>query len=299
MSNDKRNLSASVHQRLLNKAHETGQAFNELIQYYAIERLLYRLSVSEYAEQFTLKGALMLNVWGLSNMRPTRDIDLLGHTSNQIEQVVNIFRDICKLEVERDGLEFDDDEIQGEHIKEDAEYEGIRVSLTARLGKTRLPIQIDIGFADVITPEPESVDYPTILDLPAPHLNGYPPETVVAEKFHAMIILGMANSRMKDFHDIWSLANHFEFDGAILQRAIERTFQNRNTELPDELHVIFSDEFANRKTEQWISFGRKIRGKQTVEMTQVIQLLREFLVPVVHSSRQGILFGKKWKGNWW
>ena len=298
MSNDKRNLPASVHQRLLNKAHTTGQAFNELIQYYALERLLYRLSVSEYAEQFTLKGALMFNAWGLANTRPTRDIDLLGHTSNQIEHAVNIFRDICKLDVERDGLEFDDDEIQGEHIKEDAEYEGIRVSLTARLGKTRLPIQIDIGFADVITPEPESIDYPTILDFPAPHLYGYPPETVVAEKFQAMTVLGMANSRMKDFHDIWTLANHFKFDGATLQRAIERTFQNRNTEMPDESHVIFSDEFVNQKTEQWISFGRKIRGKQSVEMAQVVQLLREFLGPVVISSRQGILFKKTWKGNW-
>ena len=298
MSNDKRNLSASVHQRLLNKAHETEQAFNELIQYYAIERLLYRLSISEYAEQFTLKGALMFNAWGLSNMRPTRDIDLLGHTSNQIEQVVNIFRDVCKLDVERDGLEFDNDEIRGEHIKEDAEYEGIRVSLTARLGKTRLPIQIDIGFADVITPEPESIDYPTILDFPAPHLYGYPPETVVAEKFQAMTVLGMANSRMKDFHDIWTLANHFKFDGATLQRTLERTFQNRNTEMPDESHVIFSDEFANQKTEQWISFGRKIRGEQTIEMIRVVHLLREFLLPVVHASRLALPFKRTWTGNW-
>lgn len=298
MSADKQNLPASVHQRLLNKAHETGQAFNELIQYYALERFLYRLSVSEYAEQFTLKGALMFNAWGLANMRPTRDIDLLGHAPNQIEQIVNIFRKVCKLDVERDGLEYNANEIQGEHIKEDAEYEGIRISLTARLGNTRLPIQIDIGFADVITPEPKRVDYPTILDFPAPHLNGYPPETVVAEKFQAMTVLGMANSRMKDFHDIWTLANHFKFDGATLQRAIERTFQNRNTELPDESHVIFSDEFANQKTEQWISFGRKIRGEQSIEMTQVVQFLREFLLPVVNSSRQGITFGKKWNGIW-
>ncbi|MFN8427714.1 MAG: nucleotidyl transferase AbiEii/AbiGii toxin family protein [Anaerolineales bacterium] len=298
MSNLKQNLPASIHQRLLNKAHETGRAFNELIQYYALERFLYRLSVSKYAEQFTLKGALMFNAWGLANTRPTRDIDLLGHAPNQIEQIVNIVRDICKLDVARDGLEFDADEIQGEHIKEDAEYEGIRVSLMARLGNTRLPIQIDIGFADVITPEPERVEYPTILDFPAPHLFGYPPETVVAEKFQAMTVLGMANSRMKDFYDIWTLANHFKFDGAMLQRAIERTFQNRNTELPDESSVIFSNEFVNQKAEQWISFGRKIRGKESIEMAQVVQLLREFLIPVIRASKQAILFKKTWTGNW-
>lgn len=298
MSNDKQNLPASIHQRLLNKAHEIGQAFNELMQYYALERLLYRLSVSDHAEQFTLKGALMFNAWGLANTRPTRDIDLLGHAPNQIEQIVNIFRDICTLDVARDGLEFDTDDIQGEHIKEDAEYEGIRVSLMARLGKTRLPIQIDIGFADVITPEPERVEYPTILDFPAPHLYGYPPETVVAEKFQAMTVLGMANSRMKDFYDIWTLANHFKFDGVTLQRAIERTFQNRNTELPDESSVIFSNEFVNQKAEQWISFGRKIRGKESIEMAQVVQLLREFLIPVIRASKQAILFKKTWTGNW-
>ncbi len=298
MSNAKQNLPASIHQRLLNKAHETGQAFNELIQYYALERLLYRLSISDHAEQFILKGALMFNAWGLADTRPTRDIDLLGHTPNQIEQIANIFREVCKQDVERDGLEFNANEIQGEHIKEDAEYEGIRISLTATLGKTRLPIQIDIGFADVITPAPENVDYPTILDFPSPHLHGYPPETVIAEKFQAMVILGIANSRMKDFHDIWMLTNHFKFDGATLQRAIERTFQNRNTELPDESHAIFSDEFANRKTEQWTSFGRKIRGTQTIEMVQIVQLLREFLIPVIHASKQAIPFKKTWNDGW-
>jgi len=196
---EKHDLPASVHQRLLNKSHQTGQAFNELIQYYAIERLLYRLSISEYAELFTLKGALMFNAWGLANLRSTRDIDLLGHTRNTLQHVVKIFQAICRSEVDPDGLEFDSGDIQGEHIKEAAEYEGIRITIMARLGKSRLPVQIDIGFADVVTPEPEMLEYPVILDFPAPHLYGYPPETVVAEKFQAMTVLGMANSRMKDF----------------------------------------------------------------------------------------------------
>ena len=157
MNIEKQNLPASIHQRLLNKAHQSGRAFNELLQYYVIERLLYRLSISDYSELFTLKGALMFNAWGFTNMRPTRDIDLLGHTQNTVDSVLKVFRDISKLEPEPDGLEFDPYHIQGEIIKEDAEYEGIRITMPARLGRTRLNIQIDIGFADVITPAPGKI----------------------------------------------------------------------------------------------------------------------------------------------
>ena len=137
MNGEKRNLPASIHHRLLNKAHQTGRAFNELLQYYAIERLLYRLSISEYSELFTLKGALMFNAWGLTNLRPTRDIDLLGHTQNTVDSVSKIFQDLSNLEAEPDGLEFDPVHIQGESIKEDADYEGVRITIPARLGKTR------------------------------------------------------------------------------------------------------------------------------------------------------------------
>ena len=170
--------------------------------------------------------------------------------------------------------------------------------MMAQLGKTGLPIQIDIGFADVITPGPDMLEYPTILDFPAPHLYGYPPETIIAEKFQAMIILGMANSRMKDFYDIWKLATNFNFDGKILQDALENTFQNRNTELPPETHAIFTEDFTKNKTEQWQAFTRKIRGEQTVEIKQIIQLLRDFLLPVVDASQKQVPFLKQWKGTW-
>jgi hypothetical protein len=192
MTTERKNLPASIHQRLLNKARQSGRAFNELLQYYAIERLLYRLSISEYSELFTLKGALMFNAWGLTNLRPTRDIDLLGHTQNTVDSVLKIFQDLSKLEAEPDGLEFDPVHIRSERIKEDADYEGIPITMTARLNKTRLTIQIDLA-ADVIT-APERLDYPTILDFPAPHLYGYPPETVIAEKFQAMTVLGIAKA---------------------------------------------------------------------------------------------------------
>jgi predicted nucleotidyltransferase component of viral defense system len=298
MSTERKNLPASIHQRLLNKAHESGRAFNELLQYYAIERLLYRLSISEYSELFTLKGALMFNAWGLTNVRPTRDIDLLGHTQNTVDAVLKIFQDLSKLEAEPDGLEFDPVHIQSERIKEDADYEGIRITMTARLGKTRLTIQIDIGFADVITPAPERLDYPTILDFPAPHLYGYPPETVIAEKFQAMTVLGMANSRMKDFYDIWMLITNFEFDGMVIQTAIERTFQNRSTELPTEKHIVFSDEFAENKRDQWNAFSRKLRDENAVAISQIIASMRDFFFPVLHASQQGTALQKKWKSKW-
>ncbi|HXQ35406.1 MAG TPA: nucleotidyl transferase AbiEii/AbiGii toxin family protein [Anaerolineales bacterium] len=298
MSTERKNLPASIHQRLLNKARQSGRAFNELLQYYAIERLLYRLSISEYSELFTLKGALMFNAWGLTNLRPTRDIDLLGHTENTVDSVLKIFQDLSKLEAEPDGLEFDPLHIQGEKIKEDADYEGIRNTMTTRLGKTRLNLQIDIGFADVITPAPERLDYPTILDFPAPHLYGYPPETVIAEKFQAMTVLGMANSRMKDFYDIWMLITSFEFDGRVIQTAIERTFQNRSTELPDERHIVFSDEFAENKRDQWSAFSRKLRDENAVPISQIIASMRNFFFPVLHASQQGTVLQKKWKNKW-
>ena len=298
MTTERKNLPASIHQRLLNKARQSGRAFNELLQYYAIERLLYRLSISEYSELFTLKGALMFNAWGLTNLRPTRDIDLLGHTQSTVDAVLKIFQDLSKLEAEPDGLEFDPVHVQSERIKEDADYEGIRITMTARLGKTRLTIQIDIGFADVITPAPERLDYPTILDFPVPHLFGYPPETVIAEKFQAMTVLGMANSRMKDFYDIWMLITNFEFDGMVIQTAIERTFQNRSTELPDETHIVFSDEFAENKRDQWIAFSRKLREEKMIVMDQIIATMRGFFFPVLHASQQGMVHQKKWKNKW-
>jgi predicted nucleotidyltransferase component of viral defense system len=298
MSTEKKNLPESIHQRLLNKAHQSGRAFNELLQYYAIERLLYRLSISEYSELFTLKGALMFNAWGLTNLRPTRDIDLLGHTQNTVDSVLKIFRDVSKLETEPDGLEFDLLHIQGGKIKEEAEYEGIRITMPARLGKTRLTIQIDIGFADVITPAPERLDYPTILDFPVPRLYGYPAETVIAEKFQAMTVLGMANSRMKDFYDIWMLITNFEFDGRVIQTAIERTFQNRSTELPTEKHIVFSDEFAENKRDQWSAFSKKVRDENAVAISQIIASMRDFFFPILHASQQGIVLKKKWKSKW-
>ena len=293
MNNPVKNLSASVHQKLLNRSHETNQPFNELIQYYGIERLLYRLSLSQYSRQFILKGALMFNVWGMANFRPTRDVDLLGHVTNTLEHIKSLFEDICRLEVLSDGLEFDEN-VSVERIKEDAEYEGVRVNVQAYLDKTRIPIQIDIGFADVVTPEPKKLEYPILLDFPAPHVYGYPRETVAAEKFQAMIILGMANSRMKDFYDLCMMFDQFEFDGQTMQNALQRTFQNRDTEFPTEKHTIFLSEFAENKTTQWNAFTRKVKRQDHADMKQVINTIKEFFLP----ARGGFHLIKNWKGGW-
>lgn len=215
-----KNLAASVHQKLLNKAKETNRPFNELLQYYAIERFLYRLSRSPFADRYVLKGALMFNAWGMPGFRPTQDIDLLGHTSNVMDQIVEAFRQICDAEVEEDGLVFDIKSVQGERIKEDADYEGVRVRFVGLLGQARVHMQIDIGFGDVVAPAPVAINYPVILNFPAPTLHGYPRETMIAEKFQAMVALGETNSRLKDFYDICTLAMKFDFDGKILQKAI-------------------------------------------------------------------------------
>lgn len=297
MSMEKRNLPASVHQRLLNKAHQTGRAFNELLPYYGIERLLYRLSVSEHARKFILKGALMFNVWGVESIRSTRDIDLLGHTSNVLESIEEIFRAVCQTNVEADGLVFDDT-VQSRRIKEDADYAGARVMVTAYLGKIKFPIQIDIGFADVITPAPEKLTYPTLLDYPAPSLYGYPRETALAEKIHAMIVLETANSRMKDFYDVWLLLEQFEFDGEIVQSALGKTFKNRNTAFPQRDPIIFSDAFCESKAIQWNAFTRKLKIENKADMKMVLDVIKSFLLPLVNASQQGAVFEKKWNKGW-
>lgn len=244
---DIKNMPASILDRLMNQSQITGRNYNELLQYYAIERLLYRLAQSPYAKQFVLKGALLFRTWGMPISQPTRDIDLLGRMSNNLENMISIIKDVCAQKVEDDGLVFDPDSVMAERIKEDANYPGIRVRFNGKLGKARVHIQIDVGFADVVSPSPIVRTYPVILPLPAPELRSYPPETVVAEKLQAMIYLAFSNSRMKDFYDLWILANRFEFKGPVLQESISRTFEHRKTDIPTDEPVAFSAQFAREK----------------------------------------------------
>ena len=253
------NLPASVRQRLLNLAHENRQDFGMLLTKYALERFLYRLSVSQHRDSFVLKGALLLQVWTSEVYRPTRDLDLLGQATAPAKGYRKIFADMCGHKVEDDGLLFLLDTIRVEKIRDEEAYEGVRVLLEARLANARIPLQIDVGFGDVITPEPVEIDYPTMLAFPKAKMRAYPKETVVAEKFEALVKLGMANSRMKDFYDLWVMAGRFEFAGSVFAEALSATFARRKTVLPASRPLAFTPEFSLSPAKQthWRAFLRK------------------------------------------
>lgn len=220
-----RNIAASVSARLLNLSRESGEDFQFLLLRYAAERFLYRLGESGHRDRYALKGAMLFALWGGSIYRPTRDLDFTGYGSNETEDVLASLREVCTVAVADDGLAFDAGRLTAEPIRDDAEYNGLRVRFQATLGDARIPMRIDIGFGNVIEPAATEVDYPTLLDGPAPRILAYPHEAVVAEKLHAMVVLGERNSRYKDFYDLHVLARQFPFDGERLARAIAATFE--------------------------------------------------------------------------
>jgi len=296
------NVAASVHQRLLNQARESSRTFNELLQLYAMERFLYRLSVSLHAETFVLKGALMLAVWRAPMSRPTMDIDLLGHGGNNVEGLVAAIREVCETPVEGDGLLFDPATVAGERIAEEAVYQGVRIRFRGALGNARIAMRLDIGFGDVVEPSPLLVDYPTLLDMPAPRLRGYTRESSVAEKLAAMVSLGELNSRMKDFFDIWLLSRHFEFDGATLAKAVARTFTTRGMEMP-RLPVGLTRAFVEvpGKAAQWRGFIRKSRlADAPGELGEVVRAVGAFLAPITEALAADRAFAASWAapGPW-
>lgn len=281
-----KNVAASVHQRLLNLSRQSGRPFNELAQYYALERWLYRLAQSDYQNQFVLKGALMLLVWRMPVSRPTRDIDLLGRVSNDLASVQNVIATICQIPAAEDGMVFDHESVATERIAEDADYEGVRATFQALLGNANLPMQIDIGFSDIITPEATSIVYPAILGHRAPELRAYNRETVIAEKFEAMVKLGELNSRMKDFFDIWILARTGQFRRLELAHAIEQTFSHRGTALIID-PVCFTEAFATSpsKIAQWAAFLRRNTFTDVPDtFSDVVNFIAGFLRPIATSS---------------
>jgi hypothetical protein len=297
-----KNLPASVQARLQDQARATKRPFQELLQYYAMERFLYRLSKSPHVGRFVLKGALMLHVWEAPLARATRDVDLLGRLDNSVDNLAHVIREVCEANVEPDGMMFDPSTVKAERIKEDADYEGVRVRFTGFLGKAQAPMQIDVGFGDVVTPASEKITYPSLLDFPAAKLAGYPRETVVAEKFQAMVYLSTANSRMKDFYDVWLLAQQFAFDGPVLAKAVAATFSNRKTTI-DERPIAFTPEFTAQTTTaaQWKAFRKRL-GIDAVpeQLADVAQVVAEFLVPVARACAAGSDFEMRWPptGPW-
>ena len=302
MARNIRNTAASVHRRLLNKTKESSRPFNELLQHFAIERFIYRLSKSPHADRFILKGALMFSVWSGSGSRPTMDIDLLGRIDNSLEVIVAAMKDACGMDVEADGMSFNAETVTAVRITEDAEYEGVRVRVRGGLGNARVSLQIDIGFGDVIVPGPIKVAYPALLDFPAPELNGYTMESTIAEKFQAMVKLGVLNSRMKDFYDIWMLSRTFDFRGEMLAEAVEKTFENRNTPITIA-PTVFDPSFVKDgdKKVQWQGFIRKAKLANAPEAFEdVVVAVKVFLEPLVASLAEIRPFRSIWNapGPW-
>jgi len=296
------NQAASVRQRLLNLAKASGRPFNEVLQHYALERWLYRLSRSEHADRLVLKGALLLRVWDLPFGRPTRDIDLLACIDNDLDSVRRMVETICGTSVDEDGMEYRSESVATERISEDADYHGVRATFVGLLGIARCPMQIDMGFSDVVTPGPVEIDYPAILDFPAPHLLAYTPETVIAEKLEAMVKLGELNSRMKDFFDVWALAASHVFNGPELIEAIRATFSRRSVAM-EVSAPCFTAGFADldAKARQWRAFVRRSGLTQApASFPEVWQSAMAFLRPVAEAIHFDRAFDVRWAagGPW-
>jgi predicted nucleotidyltransferase component of viral defense system len=294
-----KNLPASVLARLRNKARETNRPFDQVLRYYAFERFLYRLSQSKYRDQFILKGALLLSAWPMSLSRTTSDIDFTTISASDLGELNNMVTEICMIQVHPDALRFDADSIQLEQLVGKGNSRGARIRFWGYVAKARIRMQLDVGFSDEITPRIETVDYPTLLDMPAAKLLANPKETVVAEKLDAIVQLGEANSRMKDFFDLWHLSRTFVFDSETLVKAIGNTFGARTTRIPVETPIGLTEEFATANQAQWQAFLARIgnEDEQLTAFTAVVLHLREFALPPLHAAGNGERFVRMWTND--
>lgn len=280
--NEKKNITASILQRLKNYSQAQREDHGLTLSNYAIERFLYRLSISKYAEQFVLKGAQLFQIWTDKSYRPTRDLDLLRFGSPDIAGLVKIFQAVCNIKTEvEDGIVYLAESVRAEVIREENEYDGIRIKLEFKIGRAGQFMQVDIGFGDSVSPPATEIQFPTILEMPSPNLKAYTRDTVVAEKVEAMISLGYANSRMKDFYDVYKLSKEFDFEGKTLKKSIQLTFKKRRTAIPNETPLAFTAEFSDDsiKQTQWNAFLRK-NSLESIPLTQVIEGIKTFVEPI-------------------
>ncbi len=296
------NLPHSVHDRLSRIAKDSGNTFEQVFYLYALERFLYRLSKSNYVSVFVLKGALMFFGWNLPLRRLTKDIDFQGYTSNDVENLVLIMRQVCVQPVENDGMYYDPESVEGEIIQEESDYEGVRIKFIGFLGNAKLNLQIDISFADEITPAITEFNYPTLLPklgMDPFKLRGYPFETSIAEKFETMVDKGEINSRMKDFYDIWVMIQQFEIPGKTLAEAINNTFNARKTSIPVGLPVALTTNFAGVKSPDWAIFYNKLLPPQIIpsDFQLIIDDLRTFLNPPMIAASKGEEYKSIWYPN--
>ena len=294
-----KNVGASVKDQLLHLAKKRGDDYQLLLTRYASERLLYRLAVSPYASRFVLKGAALFTLWTGQPHRATRDIDLHGTGAPTEAHVRDVVLGVIAQVVEDDGVVFDSASLTVAPIREDQAYGGVRVALVARIASAKISLQIDVGFGDVITPGAISVEFPALLSFPAPHLLVYPRETVVAEKLEAIVQLGMANSRMKDFYDLVVLATSFQFVGQSLLDAIRATFKRRGTPIPKERPVAFTSTFTTdtSKTMQWTAFVKKSGIEPTGDLGSTVASVAAFLEEPLAVARTDEPFTKHWSAN--
>jgi predicted nucleotidyltransferase component of viral defense system len=280
------NIGASVRGRLLNLAKERNQPFDLLLTRYTLERLLYRLSSSQYRERFVLKGAMLMTNWMNDPHRPTRDLDLLAFGDSDPEVILAVFRDICAIKAD-DAVVFDISALAVDRVRDELEYGGLRIKTNATVDGAKVRVLIDIGFGDAIEPGLTEIELSVLLDQPTPHLRAYSYETVIAEKFQAMVNLGRANSRMKDFYDIWILARSHEFHGDRLARAIAATFARRKTGIPSERPDALTPAFAEDQTKQrqWTAFLEDVAITPGT-LPEVVEDLATFLMPHADEARK-------------
>lgn len=286
----------SVKERLKNLRKLTGRTFDELLILYGIERFLYRLSISKYRNQFILKGGALLYILLDNNARRTRDIDVLAtQIHNSQSNIKEIMGSVCQIKID-DALRFDSASIIVENIAEDDDYHGVRFSIIAYLGKSKIYLQMDIGFSDVIYPAPKKIIYPSLLNMNSPMLLGYPIEAVIAEKYEAMICLGISNSRYKDFYDILFLSQSYEFDGETLQQALLHTFKRRGTKFSMN---IYQTDYLEGKEKMWSAFKQRINSNSNIMFVEVMEKIRNFLLPVQQACEQERIFTLHWdRKNW-
>lgn len=296
-----KDMGASVKARLTGIAKQRGEDVQSVLVRYGVERFLYRLSESEYKDRFLLKGAALFSLWFDAPHRPTKDLDLLGFGPSDIPTLEDTIKSICGVKTE-DGLEFLANTVSGELIREEEAYQGVRIKFIAMLGRARIPLQVDVGFGDAVTPKPEAADFPTLLDFPSPRLKVYPKETVVAEKFEAMVKFGEANGRMKDFWDVNYLLEEFEFDGKLIQSALSATFENRETSFPTVLPIALKNEFAQNSmiAARWNAFIARNRIERSTDLSKIVRQLRAFFGPIIESNEEKTRFSMTWyKGRGW
>ena len=262
-----------MRQRLLNLSREQGRIFEVVLVTYGLERLLYRLSISEFRNRFILKGGILVTFWIEDENRVTRDADFLGHGDASEDHLKSVFATILSLEAD-DGLVYDIDGLAAETIREEHEYGGIRLKTTAYLGKTRIPITIDVAFGDALTERDYTINFPSLLNMPTASIRAYPPATVVAEKFQAIVALGLANSRMKDYYDLWAILNSQSIGTKELDAAMHATFERRRTDIPKTLPIGLSREIVadDQKARQWAAYSDSI-GLESLSLDTVVETI--------------------------